>query len=172
MGSTQPVTDQGSEASFACDRPLAWCPVYIAGPPCQVLVLTALLYHFEAIKPALLYHFEASLVLVLLAAHVLTIRPACQVPLHPYGVMPVACQLYPRTLYAWRGVLLLSVGLVPPSERLVVSSQPVGFDFPSYLDLPGLLKSDVARWHSVLALPPCQPLVNPLGLTLSALVLR
>lgn len=106
--------------------------------------LTALLYHFEAIKPALLYHFESSLVLVLLAAHVLTIRLACQVPLHPYGVMPVACQLYPRTLYAWRGVLLSSVGLVPPSERLVVSSQPVGLDFPSYLDLPGLLKSDVA----------------------------
>lgn len=77
-------------------------------------------------------------------SHVLTIRPACQVPSHPHGVMPVACQLYPWTLYAWRGVLLLSVGLVPPSERSVVSSQPVGLDFPSYLDLPGLLKSDVA----------------------------
>lgn len=82
---------------------------------------------------------------------------------HPVGVMPVACQLYPRTLYAWRGVLLSSVGLVPPSERLVVSSQPVGFDFPSYLDLPGLLKSDVAmlRRPFCTSLATLSTLVNP-----------
>lgn len=138
-----------------------WWPVYSSGSPCQALVLTALLYQFESIKPALLYQFESSLVLVLLAAHVLTIRWACQgLSAHPVGVMPMACQLYPRTLYAWRGILLSSVGLVPPTERLVVSSRPVGLDFPSYLDLPGLLKSDVARRHSVLALTPCQALIR------------
>ena len=56
--------------------------------------------------------------------------------------------------------------LEPPTGWLVVPSQPVGLDFPSNLDLPGLLKSDVALLlggHSVRALTPCQSPCEALG---------